>query len=211
VCSCHWPSFIGREGGRGGVRLGSTGANLCSSPLISPKSHRVRPHGGRFSGLEDSWHENTSRDGTNARLQCPQTLRITRKSSSRPGFHPGVFPALLSQGGSGVLSKRPGRKDQDLGLISTRIQQGRQVPPLIRVLVGWLDKPIGPVSLRAQLNKRQDSWTSPASCAESRWHISCVSCQSSSNDQAEPLWETDAGEVALTRDSGSLGRVALAM
>jgi hypothetical protein len=82
-----------------------------------------------FLALDDSWHENTSRDGTNARLQCPQLLRIMRKSSSRPGFHPGVFPALLSQSGSGaVLSKRPGRKDQDLGLISTRIQQGHQVP-----------------------------------------------------------------------------------
>lgn len=37
--------------------------------------------------------------------QCPLPLRITRESSSRPGFHPGRFPALLSQGGSGAFVK----------------------------------------------------------------------------------------------------------
>lgn len=52
----------------------------------------------------------------NARLQCPLPLRITRASSSRPGFHSGRFPALLSQGGTGAFVKASTPKIPRLGL-----------------------------------------------------------------------------------------------
>lgn len=89
--------------GRGGVRLGSAGAHL-SVDRFSPhqKATESDGTGGRFSGPARSV---ARKHMQNARLQCPLPLRTTRASSSRPGFHSGRFPALLSQGGTGAFVK----------------------------------------------------------------------------------------------------------
>lgn len=83
-----------------------------------------RPERGHLSVDRFSSHQKvTESDGTGGRFsgpgrfvarkhaqrwdapQRPPPLRITREASSRPGFHPGRFPALLSQGGSGAFVK----------------------------------------------------------------------------------------------------------
>lgn len=69
--------------------------------------------GGRFSGPARFV---ARKHMQNARLQCPLPLRITRASSSRPGFHSGRFPALLSQGGTGAFVKASTPKIPRLGL-----------------------------------------------------------------------------------------------
>jgi len=197
------------KGGRGGVRLGLTGANICSSLLASPKVAEYDRTGGQFSGPGrfvarnhiQRWDECAPTMSTPF-LHNAEIVIATRVPS-------GGFSCLAFAGWLGcLLSKRPDRKDQDLGLISTRNSTRASGPGPLLVFHCWVARQADRACLASRSAKIRDRTAGPRQQAvQSRAGASRAFLVSQYQPSKPSLSrETEAREVALTRGSGSLGR-----